>query len=678
VAVIRVEHLRRNRSQPAGALGLVLLVACLSLGRADVAAARVAKTINVCQQGADFTTIQAAVTAAAPDDRIEVCAGSFQEQVAVNKSLTIVGAGPAQTKIVAPAPANLTGTQDIVTIGATGVDVNVDLSGFTITGPGPTGDCPGLLSGVFVRDGAHATIHGNTITALRENPLDGCQKGIGVRVGRAASATAGTATITGNTITDYQKGGIVVDNSGSDATITNNTITGVGPTDQVAQNGIQISRNATATISNNKISANSYSKGGGSTGILLYSDLGAVTVSNNTISGSDFGISLLSVAPKAEVTLRGNAVSGGDRSITLSGTIGTLIEDNKVSGAATFGLDAGATSNGNTFRSNEASGTSGDGNFDCRDASEGNRSNSTANLWIDNTGATASPDGICSAKAPPEPEPSPTPEPPPVDINPPDVIVLPPIPEDQVDEAAAGQPVPPEILNPEQPPQPGGPVAEAAADEIITEMQDEEIKSCRIQVNARGRNKLVVAQGLARAPAGGEGQMVIRLGVQPKGQQLLAKRFGGVVASVHARCLTTKNKPRAAVKTARVVLAVEHTVTAPGSWVPDLPLLTPAGQRFVDQLRKRMVAIVRIRCDGYTATWLPSPANPMALSLQRAAMICGHLKRSGGFTTKPRLVPHGRSNPIASNSTEAGRAANRRVAVTFVHRLAKRTSSARL
>ena len=256
--------------------------------------------------------------------------------------------------------------------------------------------------------------------------------------------------------------------------------------------------------------------------------------------------------------------------------------------------------------------------------------------------------------------------------------MLPPIPEDQVDEAAAGQPVPPEILNPEQPPQPGGPVAEAAADEIITEMQDEQIKSCLIQVNARGRSKLVVARGFARAPAAGEGQMVIRLGVQPRGQQLLAKRFGGVVADVHARCLTTKNKPRAAVKTARVVLAIEHTITAPGSWVPDLPLLTPTGQRFVDQLRKRMVEIVRIRCDGYTATWPPSPANPMALSLQRAAVICGQLKRSGGFTTKPRLVPHGRSNPIATNSTEAGRAANRRVAVTFVHRLLKRTSSARL
>ena len=336
----------------------------------------------------------------------------------MNKSLTLVGAGPTQTKILAPA--TLAGTQDIVTISGDGVDV--DLSGFTVSGPGgPESDCSGLLSGVFVRGGAHATIHGNVFTAIRTEPLGGCQKGIGVRVGRLVLNKRGTATITGNTFTDNQKGGIVVDGAGSTATITNNTITGAGPTKLIAQNGIQVSRNATASVSGNKISAFSYTgpADASSTGILLFNVPDAVTVSKNTISGSDDGISVFggTVPPNGAVTVSANTISGGDRGIVLAQTIGTLVEGNKTSGAASFGLEAEGDAHGNTFSGNEASGTSGDGNFDCRDASEGNRSNGTGNLWLDNTGATASPDGICSPKAPPEPEPSPTPEPPPVDIT---------------------------------------------------------------------------------------------------------------------------------------------------------------------------------------------------------------------------------------------------------------------
>ncbi len=225
--------------------------------------------------------------------------------------------------------------------------------------------------------------------------------------------------------------------------------------------------------------------------------------------------------------------------------------------------------------------------------------------------------------------------------------------------------------------QPAGPVAEAAANEIITKMQDAQIKSCLIELRSRGPIKLVVARGLARAPAGGRGQMVIRVGIQPRGEQLLSKQIGGVVVDVRAVCRTASNEVRAGVKSARAVLAIERVVTTPGSWVPDQPILTPVGQSFVDDLRKRMVAIVGIRCDGHTATWPLSPADPMTLSSARARLVCAELQRTGGFTANPSIVPHGLSDPIATNATEAGRAANRRVVVTFVHRVSTRTNNAR-
>ena len=222
-------------------------------------------------------------------------------------------------------------------------------------------------------------------------------------------------------------------------------------------------------------------------------------------------------------------------------------------------------------------------------------------------------------------------------------------------------------------------MAEAAADEIITKMQDDQIKSCLIELRSRGSKKVVVARGVARAPAGGRGQMVIRVGIQPKGQQLLSKQAGGVVVDVRAVCRTASNEVRAGVKPARAVLAIERAVTPPGSWVPDKPVLTSIGKRFVDNLRKRMVAIVGIRCDGHTATWPPSPAEPRTLSSARARLVCAQLRRAGRFTATWRIaiVPHGRSRPLATNATESGRAVNRRVAVTIIHQVPKRSRSAR-
>ena len=247
----QVAHLRRSRSLgPAVSCALAVL---LALCFADAASAA---TVNVCP-GSPLPTVQAGVNAAAAGDTIQVCAGTFAEQVMVTKSVKLVGAGSAQTTIVLPRP--VTGTQDVVTIDGTSGGVDVEISGFTIKGLAPTGECAPagttyLLSGIYVRNGANANIHDNVITGMRGDPLDGCQKGSGIRVGRAATPTSGTATITNNTISDYQKTGIIVDNAGSAATITGNTITGVGPTNVVAQNGMQISRGAVATVSGNRVS----------------------------------------------------------------------------------------------------------------------------------------------------------------------------------------------------------------------------------------------------------------------------------------------------------------------------------------------------------------------------------------------------------------------------------------
>ena len=147
-------------------------------------------------------------------------------------------------------------------------------------------------AGIMVCDGATANIHDNALKDIRESvALSGNQRGIAIRIGRKALLTTGHATITNNVITGYQKGGIVVDNTGSDAVITGNTVTGEGPTTATAQNGIQISRGATASLNGNTVSGDDYTPGPDSAtvSIFLYQS-GAVTVTGNTVSAAEIGL----------------------------------------------------------------------------------------------------------------------------------------------------------------------------------------------------------------------------------------------------------------------------------------------------------------------------------------------------------------------------------------------------
>ncbi len=152
---------------------------------------------------------------------------------------------------------------------------NVEITGFTITGPGPSG-CGSIRYGIFVRDGAHANIHDNLVQDIRDDvlPLSGCQNGVGIGVGRQVWGLSGDAEIVNNTIVGHQKGGIVIDNAGSFAHIEGNTVTGIGTTAIIAQNGIQVSRGATATLLGNTVTGHSFHLDGnpsdwGSGGLLI-------------------------------------------------------------------------------------------------------------------------------------------------------------------------------------------------------------------------------------------------------------------------------------------------------------------------------------------------------------------------------------------------------------------------
>ena len=347
-------------------------------------------------RNADYTSIQAAVDAASAGDTILVARGTYIEQVIVPEDkddLTIRSQAPRQAVI--QATDTLTGANAIVTVdGADGVT----LRGFTITGPAVTANS--LTAGVAIVDGGSATIRDNVITGIRNDPLDGVQTGIGIIVDGFDAET--TAVIQNNTITDYQKGGIVVFGDEASATVTGNTVVGAGPTDLIAQNGIQVSDGADAVVSDNRVSGNVYT-GADVVATGIYVDTaGDVSVIDNRVFENQNGMLILN---QDFILVAGNRVTDNTRDgIDIGSVNGGLLIDNRVEDN---GLDGVVLSdvtnlgmNGNRIRNNAGYGLAitgesseniifgnilrGNIEFDAYDDTTGSGTGGTANFWFSN------------------------------------------------------------------------------------------------------------------------------------------------------------------------------------------------------------------------------------------------------------------------------------------------------
>lgn len=88
-------------------------------------------------RNAEFTTIQEAVDAAAPGDKIKVCAGLYEESVQVDKSLFLKGEGGNPEKRTEEGDPTKEAIVDPPTSGTPGFNLqadNVRVRGFTVTG----------------------------------------------------------------------------------------------------------------------------------------------------------------------------------------------------------------------------------------------------------------------------------------------------------------------------------------------------------------------------------------------------------------------------------------------------------------------------------------------------------------------------------------------------------------
>jgi hypothetical protein len=197
---------------------------------------------------------------------------------------------------------NVTGTIDAADTGGAPCNIGV------YYGPGTTGSVSGATienANYFgvVNNGGNVTVSGSTVTHIGEMPLDGTQHGNAIFF--ASDGGTSTGVIRSNTVTHYQKGGIVLNGASASATITGNTVVGEGPISYTAQNGIEVLRGAKATVKGNFVSNNAYTGVGNTSasGILVFGGAAfgspnttGVMISKNTVTNNDVGVWLFNAS----------------------------------------------------------------------------------------------------------------------------------------------------------------------------------------------------------------------------------------------------------------------------------------------------------------------------------------------------------------------------------------------
>jgi hypothetical protein len=272
-----------------------------------------------------YSKIQTAIAAASTGATVQVCAGSYTEQLTIKKVVKLNAANGAGTATVvlpvSPAvsttecdEASLRGLkkleveegnpesdaqpdEDAVSICTSGT---VTITGLTFEPKWPEGTCYDSLYGILVGDGGTLKATNVTVDGGGAFPINGCQGGVSIQVGMAWALPVepANAKLTEDTVTEYQKNGITVDGQGSSAKISETTVIGAGETTQTAQNGIQISNGAQGTVVSSNISGNECNnancssnafEGAQATGVLFYGAASGSKVTSSTLKKNDVG-----------------------------------------------------------------------------------------------------------------------------------------------------------------------------------------------------------------------------------------------------------------------------------------------------------------------------------------------------------------------------------------------------
>lgn len=268
-------------------------------------------------QGSSYHSICCAIEAAKPGDTITLAAGTYYENILINKSLTIIGAGQNDTII------NGSQAGSVFVVGNDQKNIGVTLSDMTIKGGsgirGYQGQDPngggiynsgrlivkgcilsgntlnngyGYGGGIYNNEGSltviDSTISGNTATGLgggiynHSGHLKVTNSDITGNIGSGIADFYGKTIIENSRILKNSESG--VDHNGGRATITDSTISENGHYDSKTATGTigaGIASYGTITIARCLITGNTGTQAGG-----ICSGHGTMMISDSTISGN--------------------------------------------------------------------------------------------------------------------------------------------------------------------------------------------------------------------------------------------------------------------------------------------------------------------------------------------------------------------------------------------------------
>lgn len=338
---------------------------------------QVGKPNTVCP-GAQYTTITAAVNAAAPGDVIEICPAVYPEQLTIAKPLTLRGVEENGVKRVLVQPTSLIPVvsadgavgglpfEAVITVmntwGVNIQDLAIDASNNNVTG------CSTLVAGVHYYNASgemgHDAVFGAQVAGCTGPSALLFGNGFGVQVDADQSGDF-DVSVRRSSIHDFTRDGIQVVGNGVTARIEENVIAGRGPSTGVFQFGVFVLNGAVGLISQNVIHE-------GPCGALAPADCVAVrsegvtlravgdgtVVDHNVITSAQSGIF---VNGGSHVRIAGNQISDIDLldGIDIQGTASGFFTDSFIAGNSIVDLGPVANQSCGIF---EAPGTGISGN----------------------------------------------------------------------------------------------------------------------------------------------------------------------------------------------------------------------------------------------------------------------------------------------------------------------------
>jgi hypothetical protein len=355
-------------------------------------------------------TIQAAVNGVAPGGVVDVCPGTYPEQVMINQSLTLAGVTSgtgAAAVVVPPVTGMATNGSDIFgnpvsaqifVQNSTGVIIqNLTVDG---TGNNIVGCVAATFEGIYFQNSSGTIRHNVVRNQFQTDYADygGCQNGLAINV--ESETGSSDVTVASNSVRAFQKNGITATGSangtgspGPVVLISGNYIVGLAATAMnwqpgggAAENGIQVGFGATGTVTQNTVNDNIWGPdtfadtGDAASGILIYASQG-FNVTANKVNSAQFGI----VA---------------DSDPTYGTADGTKVSNNLIAGTQIFDA-VDLCSSTNTAQSNTIFGSAESGIHIDDSCGSGNNNTVTSNvineacagilLGANNTGNTTSP-----------------------------------------------------------------------------------------------------------------------------------------------------------------------------------------------------------------------------------------------------------------------------------------------